>query len=132
MWSFVGKKENKRWLWLAIDASNRHIIIYHIGDRSEASCRAFYNKIPEAYRELVSYSDQWDAYKNVFPYESGRHKCVDKRSGRTNHIERFNNTIRQRLGRYVRKTLSFSKKDYWHDIVTKLFLIEYNSSLSFS
>jgi IS1 family transposase len=31
-------------------------------------------------------------------------------SGKTNHIERFNNTMRQRISRLVRKTLSFSKK----------------------
>jgi hypothetical protein len=35
---------------------------------------------------------------------------VGKDSGKTNHIERFNNTIRQRVSRLVRSTLSFSNK----------------------
>jgi IS1 family transposase len=35
---------------------------------------------------------------------------VGKDSGKTNHIERFNKTWRQRVSRIVRNTLSFSKK----------------------
>ncbi|MGZ8215805.1 IS1 family transposase, partial [Methylomagnum sp.] len=30
-------------------------------------------------------------------------------SGQTSHIERFNNTLRQRVARLARQTLSFSK-----------------------
>jgi len=47
----------------------------------------------------------------------GQHVACDKGRGQTNHIdqtnhiERFNNTLRQRLARFVRKTLSFSKSD---------------------
>jgi IS1 family transposase len=31
---------------------------------------------------------------------------------------RWNNTLRQWLGRYTRKTLSFSKEDTYHTLVT--------------
>lgn len=48
----------------------------------------------------------------------------DKESGQTNHVECFNNTLRQRLGRLVRKTLSFSKKRHMHKVC--LFLHGYN------
>ena len=54
------------------------------------------------------YTDSWDAYTEVFP--SKRHKVVDKASGKTSMIERLNCTLRQRISRLVRKTLSFSKK----------------------
>ena len=30
-------------------------------------------------------------------------------------MERWYNTLRQHTGCFVRKTLSFSKKDWWHD-----------------
>lgn len=33
MWSFVGSKANKQWLWLAIDADTREIIGVFVGDR---------------------------------------------------------------------------------------------------
>jgi IS1 family transposase len=37
------------------------------------------------------------------------HICVEKESGKTAIIKRFNNTLRQRLSHYVRKKISFSK-----------------------
>ncbi|PSO75903.1 MAG: hypothetical protein BRC44_17640 [Cyanobacteria bacterium QS_4_48_99] len=36
-------------------------------------------------------------------------KAVTKNSGQTNQIKRFNNTLRQRVGRLVIKSFSFSK-----------------------
>lgn len=39
-----------------------------------------------------------------------RHRAIGKNSGKTNLIERFNCTLRQRVSRLVRDTLSFSKK----------------------
>jgi len=45
-------------------------------------------------------------------------------------MERWNNTLRQRVGHFVRETLSFSKKDWWHDRVTHWFIVEYNLSCS--
>ena len=132
MWSFVGSKKNPKWLWLAISRKTKYIISFHIGSRTDIDCLLFYRKIPKEYKKLKSYSNKWKPYKNVFPYDNMRHECVDKSSGQTNHIERFNFTIRQRLARYVRKTLSFSKKEYWHNLATKLLLIEYNQSLAFS
>jgi IS1 family transposase len=56
----------------------------------------------------VSYTDIGSAYQQVFP--SKRHQAVGKQTGKTNYIERFNCTLRQRISPLVRKTLSFSKK----------------------
>ena len=57
---------------------------------------------------------------------TGKHHSVGKESGETNHVERWNNTLRQRLARFVRKTLSFSKSDFYHELVLRLFIIRYN------
>jgi insertion element IS1 protein InsB len=51
---------------------------------------------------------------------------MDKASGETSHMERWNNTLRQANARFVRKTLSFSKSDVYHELVTRLFIIRYN------
>ena len=51
---------------------------------------------------------------------------VGKESGETAHVERWNNTFRQRRARFVRKSLSFSKSDVYHEIALKLFLYEHN------
>ena len=68
----------------------------------------------------------WKAYREVIPEE--RHEAVGKESGETAHIERWNNTLRQRLSRFVRKSLSFSKSDRMHEICLRLFLHRYNLS----
>jgi hypothetical protein len=39
-----------------------------------------------------------------------QHKAISKLARKTKHIERFNNTLRQRVSRLVRAALSFSKK----------------------
>ena len=39
-----------------------------------------------------------------------QHRAISKLARKTNHLERFNNTLRQRVSRLVRDTLAFSKK----------------------
>jgi insertion element IS1 protein InsB len=56
--------------------------------------------------------------------------CVGKETGETAHRERWNNTLRQRMSRYVRQTFSFSKSDAFHEAFTKWFIVEYNRGLS--
>ena len=124
MWSFVYKKRNKRWIWLALSKATRQIVAFVIGDRSEKTCQKLWDNIPESYKQAICYSDFWEAYLNVIPSE--QHQAVSKQTGLTNHIERFNNTIRQRLSRFVRKALSFSKSEQMHLICLELFLHSYN------
>ena len=47
MWSFVKEKNNKQWIWIAMDKDTRQIIAVHVGDRSEKSALALWNKIPQ-------------------------------------------------------------------------------------
>jgi hypothetical protein len=58
--------------------------------------------------------------QSVIPAE--RHNAITKQARKTNHIERFNNTLRQRLSRLVRDTLSFSKKVEHHIGAIKFFI----------
>ncbi|GAB5493965.1 MAG: hypothetical protein Phog2KO_41800 [Phototrophicaceae bacterium] len=53
---------------------------------------------------------------------------VDKSEGETNHVERWFNIIRQRLTRFTRKTLAFSKRDDMHEGLLKMFIYDYNLS----
>ncbi len=124
VWSFVLKKTQKRWLWTALCRRTRQIVAYAIGDRSEVTCLKLWHSIPMAYKHCLTYSDFWDAYAKVFPKET--HQSLGKESGQTNHMERWNNTLRQSQARYVRKTLSFSKSDFYHELTTRLFIIRYN------
>jgi insertion element IS1 protein InsB len=98
-----------------------------MGDRGEVTCRKLWRAIPPIYRCGTCYTDFWQAYQVVIPSEN--HQPVGKETGETAHIERFNNTLRQRLARFVRKTLSFSKSSLMHEICLKLFIWRYNMDI---
>lgn len=126
LWSFVLKKTRQRWIWIALCRHTRQVVAYFIGDRSEQSCRQLWERIPKPYRQGHCYTDFWEAYQNVIP-ERATSPC-GKESGQTAHVERWNNTLRQRLARFVRKTLSFSKSELMREICLRLFLHRYNLS----
>ena len=79
VWSFVKRRANKRWLWIALCRRTRQVVAYFIGDRSEKSCQMLWNALPENYKRAHSYSDFWEAYQKVFPKET--HRSVGKASG---------------------------------------------------
>ena len=85
LWSFVGKKTNQRWVWLALCRKTRQIVAFVIGDRSEATCRKLWCAIPQAYRRGTCYTDFWSAYQAVIP--EGQHQPSGKETGETAHIE---------------------------------------------
>lgn len=130
LWSFVLKRANKRWIWIALCRATRQVVAYVVGDRSRATCQKLWKQIPTAYRRAHCYSDFWEAYQLVIPAE--QHTAAGKETGLTAHVERWNNTLRQRLGRFVRKSLSFSKSDEMHETCLRLFLYDYNCSLALS
>jgi IS1 family transposase len=55
-----------------------------------------------------------------------RHIPFAKLARNTNHIERFNNTLRQRVSRLVRSTLAFSKRVENHIGAIRYFICHYN------
>ena len=125
-WSFVLRKSNKAWVWLALCRRTRQVVAVAVGDRSEKTCRQLWERIPAQYRKKQAYTDFWEAYYGVVPER--QHRPGGKEEGQTNHVERFNNTLRQRLGRFVRKTLSFSKCPKMHWWCLLLFLHEHNKA----
>jgi insertion element IS1 protein InsB len=57
MWSFVGDKDNKQWIWLAIDVLTKEIVGVYIGKRDEAGARGLWDSLPAVYRQCaVSYT----------------------------------------------------------------------------
>ena len=129
MWSFVERKKNTVYIWLAIDRDTREIVGCFMGDRTRQSARRLWASLPPVYRQCaVAYTDFWQSYEQVIP--ANRHRAVGKETGETNHIERLNNTFRQRLSRLVRKSLSFSKK--WENHVGAIwyFIHHYNAQLA--
>lgn len=125
LWSFVQKKENKRWIWLILERRTRQIIAVHLGDRSQKSANAVWAKVPPAVKaQALVLTDRWEAYGLAIP--TAQHTACEKQSGQVSLIERFNCTLRQRVSRLVRLSLSFSKSDWFHQGAIKYFISHYN------
>jgi IS1 family transposase len=125
LWSFVGAKQNRYWVRIATDATTRQVIAFHVGDHSGQSAKALWEKIPPGYQEQATfYTDQYEVYKGVIP--APQHRAISKLARKTNHVERFNCTLRQRVPRLVQATLSFSKKLANHTGSIRYFICDYN------
>jgi insertion element IS1 protein InsB len=44
MASFVQKKANKQWIWIAMDATTRQVMAFHVGDRSRKSAKRLWRR----------------------------------------------------------------------------------------
>jgi insertion element IS1 protein InsB len=112
-----------------MDATTRQVIAFHVGDRSGQSAKALWDQIPAVYQERATfYTDQYEVYTGVIP--SAHHRAISKLARKTNHIERFNCTLRQRVSRLGRATLLFSKKLNNHIGAIRYFLCDYNLTRS--
>jgi IS1 family transposase len=126
LWSFVDNKGNQQWVWLALDTQTREIVGVQMVDRSAVSEECFMEfnatSLPSIGSNLYRSLECWEMlYCPV-------NVIVDKDSGCTSYIERFNCTIR-RVSRLVRKSLSFSKKLENHIADLWRLVHHYNASL---
>jgi IS1 family transposase len=97
----------------------------YIGNRSRESAKKVWESIPESWqRSCVVYTDGLESYCEAIPKEI--HQPKTKEKSETNHIERFNNTLRQRCSRLVRKGSSYSKKLFNHEGALWYFIHYYN------
>jgi insertion element IS1 protein InsB len=99
----VVKKANKQWVWWALDRDTQAMVGIYMGERSQKGAQRLWQSLPGLYRQCaLCYTDFWESYHALFPTQ--RHRAIGKETGQTNHVERFNCTLRQRVSRLVRKT----------------------------
>ncbi len=129
LWSFVSKKVNRHWIWIGMTTTTRQVIAFHVGGHSQASAEHLWAALPAVYREQeIFYTDQYVVYKGVIP--PARYRAISKLARNTNHMERFNYTLRQRVSRLARGTRSLSKKLAHHVGAIKYFICDYNLTRS--
>jgi len=122
MWSFVQKKKNQCWLWLAYSPKHRQMLAFSLGKRTDESLRNLLLKLSEI-QITRFYTDDWESYQNLIP--EVRH-WIGK-SG-TQRIERQNLNFRTHLKRLQRRTICFSKTKKMLEAVVKLYIHQLNSS----
>jgi len=57
LWSFVLKKANDSWMWIALCRRTRQVVAYAVGDRSKKTCQRLWEAIPERYRQCQCFTD---------------------------------------------------------------------------
>lgn len=126
LWTFVGKKRQARWLWMALERSTRRVLTWVIGDRRQATAFNLWDRLPltpEQRLKATFCTELWAADDEPL---LGVKRIT--RTGQTNHVERLTCTLRQRLGRLVRTSLSCSKSDDMLDAALTLAVHRYNAS----
>jgi insertion element IS1 protein InsB len=107
MRGFVDDEGAAWWALVALDADTTGVEAMIFGDRSEHTAQCLRDALPEAYQfGAMIFTDFWAAYRAVLP--AGQHTRCGKGEGRTNHVERSWCTLRQRCGRFLRKSPSSS------------------------
>lgn len=117
IFTFIHMKINEIRIWIVQRRLTRQTFSFHTGDGSIDACKRLWHKLRTEYLHCFSFSDFCAFYKCI---PKVPHKKVGKGAGQTCHVERFNNSIRQRFSRMVRKTLSFSKKEFMLHLHFKL------------
>jgi insertion element IS1 protein InsB len=123
--SFVWSKRCAVWLWFAVCRRTRQIVGWLVGKRREVDCKAFRETIEPGYRDCQTRSDKLKHYAKIF---GEKHQSVGKEE--TTRVEQFNNTVRQRQGMVVRKTLSFSRSLHNFVLFLLFFITKHNRAIS--
>lgn len=118
-WSYVGKKDNPRWLWSAIDAATGCVLAFVFGRRKNETLEKLLSKL-DVFNIRTYYTDDLESYSSLIP--AGKHVIGKK------HMQKIENrflSTRTRVKRLVRKTICFSKSEELHDTVIGLYINRY-------
>ena len=121
MWSFVRCKKAQRWLWWVEDAGTGQVVAFVFGRRTHATFRRLLAVLARAGWAVDQwFTDAWGAYEACLPAEQ-------RRTGKApmQRLERKHLTLRTRLKRLMRKTICFSKKQFFHDGLITLFIVHF-------
>lgn len=140
--SFVLKRKNIIWIYLAIDRDSKMIIDFHIGKRDTNDARIFLNKVSERIHDksiistdcLKSYVSaikrtpediEWTINKKIY---LERARVFGDKLGRgiTNRIEAHNGVVRQHISRLARRSRGYAKSQDKLKEHLMLFFFYYN------
>jgi insertion element IS1 protein InsB len=118
-WSYVGNKQNQRWLWYALEKRSGKVLAFAFGKRSDEAFLAL-KLLLSRFQIRWHYTDSWGSYqRHLWDFE---HK-VGKDG--TQDIERENLDLRTRIKRLQRRTIGFSKSEEIHDKLIGFFINRY-------
>jgi insertion element IS1 protein InsB len=123
MWSYVGRKQEPRWLWHAIDHLTGKVLAYVFGRRKDEVFLQL-KALLEPFGITRYYTDYYGTYTRHL--DAAEHQAGKRY---TQKIERKPLRLRTRIKRRTRKTICFSKSVEMHDAVIGLFINRYEFGL---
>jgi insertion element IS1 protein InsB len=115
-WSFVEKKRQQRWTWLAFDRKRKRVTAFVNGRGTDHNCESLLKKLAQAHVQRF-HTDKWESYLKL---QSEKNHLVGKEG--TRNIERHNLNFRTHVKRLQRRTICCSKSVEMHDAVIKLYV----------
>ncbi len=115
-WSFVEKKKQQRWTWLAFDRKRKQVTAFVNGRRTDHNCATLLKKLADS-RVQRFHTDKWESYLKLLPEKK---HAIGKEG--TRNIERHNLNFRTHVKRLQRRTICFSKSVEMHDAVIRLYV----------
>ena len=67
-WSFVGRKSNQRWLWMAINHYPSEVLAYTFGSRTHEVCKELTHLLAP-FNVTAYFTDGLKAYQRLLPSE---------------------------------------------------------------
>ncbi len=113
MWTFLGRKDNPTWLWMALSRRNVQVLAFHVGGRSLGDAKALWEQVPMPWQNLLVFTDLYPVYKQLFASRPLKHCATRKGDGETSELEGVNNALRQRLSYLVRRSCAFARSHFW-------------------
>ncbi len=101
--TFVGSKQNPRWVWTAVNHFQAGILDWTVGDRSARTFKPMWERI-KVWDCYFWVSDGWKVYDQFLPDED---RIISKTY--MTRVEGENTRLRHYLARLKRKSLCYSK-----------------------
>ncbi|MDR1347819.1 MAG: IS1 family transposase, partial [Prevotellaceae bacterium] len=121
MHTYVGRKKNYCWIWIAVDRYGKRYLSFVCGDRSTKTGLKMCENI-KGLNVCRFTSDHWRSYSEFIPPE----KHVQTKA-ETFTIEGYNSRIRHYLARFKRKTKCYSKATFMIEISLNLLMMKLNN-----
>jgi insertion element IS1 protein InsB len=116
MRTYIGNKQNTKWIVYAINEKTKAVADFNIGSRNKQTLKRVTDTLLLSKAKTIK-TDGLDIYRTLIPKKIHR----VKQHG-INHIERMNLTLRTKLKRLARKTLCFSKNKIMLESSMKLLI----------
>ena len=115
-------KKAQRWRWWVEEAATGQVLAFVLGRRTHATFSRLLAVLAQAgWRVEQRFTDAWGAYEAYLP--AAQHQ---KGKAPMQRLEGKHLTLRTRLKRLTRKTICFSKKQFFHDGLITLKLVRIN------